>query len=169
MRPTPNRFDMRARAIALRTAHAREKTPHSKSEQASANLIAFVITETRDRLPAGHLLQLFRIPRSLHRDLRGGSCRCHEDRRTSVRLTTAPMFSSRRCSLVVPGIGTIHGFCASTHASAIWAGVAFFRCAILPSRSIKRLIRLQGLRRKARKRAAEIGAVEFRVLDRSSR
>jgi hypothetical protein len=25
------------------------------------------------------------------------------------------MFSSRRCSFVVPGIGTIHGFCASSH------------------------------------------------------
>jgi hypothetical protein len=27
---------------------------------------------------------------------------------------TAPMFSSRRCSFVVPGIGTIHGFWASS-------------------------------------------------------
>jgi hypothetical protein len=27
--------------------------------------------------------------------------------------------SSRRCSLVVPGIGMIHGFCASSQASAI--------------------------------------------------
>ena len=35
----------------------------------------------------------------------------------------APMFSSRRSSLRVPGIGTIHGFCASSHASAICAGV----------------------------------------------
>jgi hypothetical protein len=30
----------------------------------------------------------------------------------------APRFSSRRCSLVVPGIGTIHGFLASSQASA---------------------------------------------------
>ena len=44
------------------------------------------------------------------------------------------MFSSRRCNLVVPGIGTIHGFWASSQASAIWAGVAFFRFAISPSR-----------------------------------
>src|ERR1035437_1553129 len=36
----------------------------------------------------------------------------------------AAMFSSRRWSLVVPGIGTIHGFCASNQASAICAGVA---------------------------------------------
>ena len=45
------------------------------------------------------------------------------------------MFSSSRCSFVVPGMGTIHGFWASSHASAIWAGVAFFRSAILRSRS----------------------------------
>ena len=32
---------------------------------------------------------------------------------------SAPMFSSRRFSFVVPGIGTIHGFCASSQASAI--------------------------------------------------
>jgi hypothetical protein len=31
----------------------------------------------------------------------------------------APRFSSRRCNLVVPGIGTIHGFFASSQASAI--------------------------------------------------
>src|ERR1700739_4291317 len=49
--------------------------------------------------------------------------------------SAAARFSSRRCSFVVPGIGTIHGFCASSHASAIWAGVAFFLFAILPSRS----------------------------------
>src|ERR1700746_1212259 len=32
---------------------------------------------------------------------------------------TAPMFSSKRCSLVVPGIGTIQDFWASNQASAI--------------------------------------------------
>jgi len=47
------------------------------------------------------------------------------------------MFSSRRCSLVVPGIGTIHGFWAKSHASAILAGVAFLRAAILPRRSTR--------------------------------
>src|SRR5271165_3081317 len=58
-------------------------------------------------------------------------------RRSSDVSSTAstPMFSSRRCTFVVPGIGTIHGFCASTQASAIWAGVAFFRSAIAPIRS----------------------------------
>ena len=37
------------------------------------------------------------------------------------------MFSSRRLNFVVPGIGTIQGFFASSQASAICAGVAFFR------------------------------------------
>ena len=42
-------------------------------------------------------------------------------RRSSVvnSSLTAPRFSSRRCSFVVPGIGTIHGFWASSQASAI--------------------------------------------------
>src|SRR5438093_8498633 len=47
------------------------------------------------------------------------------------------MFSSRRAGFVVPGIGTIHGFWASSQASAIWAGVARFCAAIVPSRSTK--------------------------------
>lgn len=45
--------------------------------------------------------------------------------------STAPRFSSSRWSFVVPGIGTIHGFRARTHASASCAGVAFFLEAIL--------------------------------------
>src|SRR5207244_9890170 len=54
-------------------------------------------------------------------------------RRSSLvsRIAAAPMFSSRRASLVVPGMGTIHGFWASSHASAICAGVARFFSAIL--------------------------------------
>lgn len=53
----------------------------------------------------------------------------------------APMFSSSRFSFVVPGIGAIHGFCARSQASAIWAGVAFLRLAIPPSRqSTKRYL-----------------------------
>jgi len=47
------------------------------------------------------------------------------------------MFSSRRSSLRVPGMGTIHGFWASSQASAICAGVAFFRRAMVPSRSTR--------------------------------
>ena len=34
-------------------------------------------------------------------------------------IAAAPIFSSRRESFVVPGIGTIHGFCARSQASAI--------------------------------------------------
>jgi ribonucleoside-diphosphate reductase alpha chain len=35
------------------------------------------------------------------------------------------MFSSKRCSFVVPGIGTIHGFWASSHAIAISLGLQY--------------------------------------------
>src|SRR3954465_764262 len=52
-------------------------------------------------------------------------------------ISTAPRFSSRRCSFVVPGIGTIHGFCARSHASAICAGVARFLLATLASKSTR--------------------------------
>src|SRR5260370_13285789 len=59
------------------------------------------------------------------------------------------MFSSRRASLVVPGMGTIQGFWASSQASAICAGVAFFRSAILRSRSTKAsfALRFSGVKR----------------------
>ncbi len=73
------------------------------------------------------------------------------------------MFSSSRCSLVVPGIGTIHGFCASSQASAIWAGVAFFCSANLAKQIHQRLVRFPVLRRKARDDVAEIGLVELRI------
>lgn len=39
----------------------------------------------------------------------------------------APTFSSSRCTLVVPGKGTIDGRCARSQARAICAGVTFFR------------------------------------------
>lgn len=48
---------------------------------------------------------------------------------------TAPRFSSRRCSFVVPGIGTIHRFFASNQASATCAGVPPLLSAMLFSRS----------------------------------
>ncbi len=40
--------------------------------------------------------------------------------------STAPIFSSKRFSFVVPGMGTIHRFCANNQANATCAGVAFF-------------------------------------------
>ena len=64
---------------------------------------------------------------------------------------------------MVPGIGTIHGFCASSQASAICAGVAFFRAAIRAEQIDQRLVRLARLRREARERVAEVVAVERRV------
>lgn len=69
----------------------------------------------------------------------------------------APKFSSRRCRFVVPGIGTIHGFCASSHAMAIWAGVAPFPAAIPPSRSTRAwfALRASGVKRGTTLRKSE--------------
>src|SRR5262249_45822281 len=59
-------------------------------------------------------------------------------RRSSALISTltAETFSLSRWSFVVPGIGTIQDFCASSQASATWAGVAFFCSAMRPSNSI---------------------------------
>ena len=64
----------------------------------------------------------------------------------------------------MPGIGTIHGFCASSQASAIWAGVAFLRSAIAAEQVDQRLVRLARLRREARDGVAEVGARRTSVL-----
>src|SRR5579864_5439057 len=56
---------------------------------------------------------------------------------------TAPRFSSKRWSLVVPGIGTIHGFRASSHASATCAGVAPLRPATVLTRSTRAMLALR--------------------------
>ena len=42
-------------------------------------------------------------------------------RELSSPTSAAATFSARRCSLVVPGIGTSHGFCVRIQASATWA------------------------------------------------
>ena len=75
----------------------------------------------------------------------------------------APMFSSRRCSFVVPGIGTIHGFWASSQASAIWAGVACFCAAISPSRSTRAwfAFRASGVKRGTMLRKSVLSNVVF--------
>ena len=51
------------------------------------------------------------------------------------RTAAAPLFSSICAICVVPGMGTIHCFCAISHASAICAGVDCFRLAQLFTRS----------------------------------
>ena len=78
----------------------------------------------------------------------------------------APRFSSRRCSFVVPGIGTIHGFCASSQASAIWAGVACFRAAISPSRSTRAwfALRASGVKRGTMLRKSVLSNVVFSLI-----
>ena len=60
--------------------------------------------------------------------------------------------------LVVPGIGTIHGFCASSQASAIWAGVALLPLGDARQQVDQRLVGLARLRREARHDAAEVVA-----------
>lgn len=45
------------------------------------------------------------------------------------RTLAALMFSSICAICVVPGMGTIHGFYAISHASAVAAGVELFRSA----------------------------------------
>ena len=70
---------------------------------------------------------------------------------------TAPRFSSSRWRLVVPGIGTIHGFCASSHASAICAGVALLPFGERRQPVDERQVRLPVLRRESRDDVAEVG------------
>ena len=66
--------------------------------------------------------------------------------------------------MVVPGIGTIHGFWASSQARAICAGVAPFSCADPAQQIDERLVCLHGFRSEAWNRAADVGAVELGVL-----
>ena len=79
-------------------------------------------------------------------------------RRSSAVSSTpaAATFSSSRSSFVVPGIGTIHGFCASSHASAICAGVAFFRAPISGEQIDQGAVGLAGLGREAGQRVADV-------------
>ena len=71
-----------------------------------------------------HPLLSLRVAGALRGDLRLSGSRSPAGRRAVSSTSAAAMFSSRRCSLVVPGIGTIHGFWARIQASAICAGVA---------------------------------------------
>ena len=56
------------------------------------------------------LLKMFRVPGALHRNLGDGALDLADILGVSA-MSAARMFSARRSSLVVPGIGTIHGFC----------------------------------------------------------
>ena len=84
--------------------------------------------------------------------------------RSSADNTTsaAPRFSATRSSRRVPGIGTIQGFCASSQASAICAGVA-----PLARRSAaavdEGLVRFARFLREARQGSAEVGLVDAGV------
>jgi hypothetical protein len=65
-------------------------------------------------------LQAIRVARALYRDRGRGAFDLDEVVPVSSKFT-APRFSSRRWSFVVPGIGTIHGFCPRSYAIAICA------------------------------------------------
>ncbi len=64
---------------------------------------------------------------------------------------------------MVPGIGTIHGFWASSHASAICAGVAFFRSANFVSHSTNArfAFRFSGVKRGTMLRKSPLSNVVF--------
>ena len=86
------------------------------------------------------------LPRILSKDgaqlARTQLARSRELARTAADSATAAAarFSSRRWRLGVPGIGTIHAFGASSHASAICTGAACLRTAQVLIRSIKGML-----------------------------
>ena len=81
-------------------------------------------------------------------------------RRSSAVSSTvvAPMFSSSRCSFVVPGMGTIHGLRASSQASAICAGRRLLPRGDRAKQVDQGSIGLQRFRGEARQVGAEVGA-----------
>ena len=113
---------------------------------------------------AGPALELLGVALALDGDLRGAARRSRAGRRASSSSSAAPRFSSRRCSLVVPGIGTIHGFCASSQASATCAGVAPFCRRDAGQEVDERLVCLARLGREARHDLAEVVGREGRGL-----
>jgi hypothetical protein len=74
------------------------------------------------------------------------------------------MFSSRRASFVVPGMGTIHGFWASSHGERDLSRCRPFPFCDRPKEISQGLIRFPSLRRKARDDVAEVETVERGVL-----
>src|SRR5271170_4666194 len=76
---------------------------------------------------------------------------------------TAPIFSSRRCSLVVPGIGTIHGFWASSQGQRDLSRCRFLLCCNRAKQINQGLIRFHCLRREARESTTKIRAAELSI------
>ena len=87
-----------------------------------------LLTTRTVSLDITHPLNVFGIPGPMHRDLRGA---LSISRRSSVVSSTAaaPMFSSRRCTWVVPGMGTIPGFDHSQIAGRKVRSDVAFSCA----------------------------------------
>ena len=80
---------------------------------------------------------------------------------------TDPRFSSSLCRFVVPGICTIHGFCASSQASATWAGVARLRAATVPISSTSARFALRAAGANQWLRAGRSGAGELVIFEHS--
>ena len=110
------------------------------------------------------------VERVILRSLEDGSCRSEEVDAMFVFIGTRPRTDWLPAGVlrdakgfVVPGIGTIHGFWASSHASAIWAGVAFFRSANLVSQSTSArfAFRVSGVKRGTTLRKSVLSNVVF--------
>ena len=86
------------------------------------------------RSPIRQPLRALRVAVPLDFDLRGSSLDLLQIRLRELDGCGAQVLL-QPVELVVPGIGTIHGFCAKSQASAICAGVACFRLATWASRS----------------------------------
>jgi len=78
--------------------------------------------------------------------------------------SAAPTLSSSRLNLVVPGMGTIQGFCAKSQARAICAGVARLGPATSFSKPTNHRFGGEHLRRKPWNDAAKVGRIELGVL-----
>jgi hypothetical protein len=92
--------------------------------------------ETCRPLAIDQFLQVLRVPSSLHRNLRSSAINLAEIVGCYLNGGGADVFFQPvhlRCA----GMGTIPGFWARIQASAICAGVAFFRSAILLSKSTR--------------------------------
>ena len=76
-------------------------------------------------------------------------------------MVAPPRFSSSRESLVVPGIGTIQGFLASSHAESYLRGSGFLLLCELCHYIDECLIGFAVFLAESRDDGAEVGAVEF--------
>ena len=94
-------------------------------------------------LPPDHFLQMLGIAGTLHINLRNRAFDIAQIDGRQLDARAADSLRTTGLAFVVPGIGTIHGLCASSQASAICAGVIFFCLAISPSTSTRPMFALR--------------------------